>query len=498
MFWYLVEKGDSLWMIAKKFGISLENLIKANPQIKDPNKIGVGDRVGIPLEEENGCACYVVQSGDTMWSIAKKFSISPEALIAANPQVGDADKLQTGERIRIPLDGDGGDTGIERNNGAIYYVKKGDTLFLIAQRYALNMDTLRRANPELGAGEALKEGMQLYLPGFHYRRNGETLSSIAAAYGVPLEALVAVNPRLGTGNGASAGEKLAIPRRANGDMAVYTVKQGDTLYKIAQKYNLPVEALLVANDDVIDSDLIYPDQKLAVPGPYIIAKGDTFYRIGTIYGISVSSLKAANPHLDAEALPVGAMVRIPASRGGISEKNEAGAGGVDYVVQSGDTLRSVAGMYRVPLAELLRANDIDEEDGILRPGTVLHVPTGYVQCVCYGAEHGDTLWRIAAKYGIRAGELLEANPGIRDGEELRGGELLMIPLRREERQGSADAPLAYPEVYTVESGDTLSSVAHRFGISVAQLRAANEAVKERDMIFPGQRLILLPERFRES
>ena len=72
MFYYTVAKGDSLWMIAKKFGISLEDLIKANPQIKDPNKIYEGNRVRIPLGQDEGRPYYVVQSGDTMWAIAKK------------------------------------------------------------------------------------------------------------------------------------------------------------------------------------------------------------------------------------------------------------------------------------------------------------------------------------------------------------------------------------------------------------------------------------------
>lgn len=491
-------------MIAKKFGISLENLIKANPQVKDPNKIGIGERVGIPLEEENGCFCYVVQSGDTMWSIAKKFHVSGDELLSVNPHVEDADQLRPGQTVQIPRNREsGGDTGIERNNGALYYVKSGDTLFLIAQRYAMNMDTLKRANPEIGSDENLREGMQLYLPGFHYRKNGETLRSVAKRYGVALEDLIEINPQLGIDDSVTTGEKIAIPRRPNGDMAVYTVKPGDTLYKIAQKYNVPVEALLFANADIVDSELIYPEQQLSVPGPYLLGKGDTFYRIGTLYGVSTASLVAANPDLNADTLPVGAMVRIPAAARGEARKDPEAHGGVDYVLQSGDTLSSVAKMYRVPLDELLRANEISDVDPEeTRPGTVIHVPTGYVQCVCYEAGSGDTLWRIAAKYGIRAGDLLTANPQISDGERIGVGEVLMIPLYSVQDNGlyreEPTYSLAYPEIYTVQSGDTPYSVAHRFGISVSQLRAANKALNGRDMIFPGQQLIVLPERFREE
>ena len=89
-------------MIAKKFGISLEELIKANPQIKDPNKIHEGETVRIPLEEIDGKTVYVVQNGDTMWNIARKFGVTVEGLLRENPQVTDGDVLSVGWKIRIP------------------------------------------------------------------------------------------------------------------------------------------------------------------------------------------------------------------------------------------------------------------------------------------------------------------------------------------------------------------------------------------------------------
>ena len=82
---YMISKGDTLWMIAKKFGVSLEALIKANPQIKDPNKIRVGETVRIPLEEIDGRIVYTAQNGDTMWNIARKFGVSTEALLLKIP-----------------------------------------------------------------------------------------------------------------------------------------------------------------------------------------------------------------------------------------------------------------------------------------------------------------------------------------------------------------------------------------------------------------------------
>ena len=410
----------------------------------------------------------------------------------ANPQVSDADAILPGQKIFLPLTEEGGCPAvIGVNNGALYEVKSGDTLFLIAQRYAMNMDTLLRANPEIGNGERLVPGMQLYLPGSHYVKSGETLSSIAALYGVELRDLIAVNPQVEHADRIEVGEKLAIPRRKNGDMALYIVKQGDTLYKIAQKYNISVESLLGNNGDVIDSDLIYPGQKLRIPGPFILRKGDTFYRIGEIYGVSVTDLEDANPHLDPNRLPVGAMVKIPVYPCCLRKKPMP-CGGVDYVVQRGDTLSGIAAMYRVPLKEVRKANpDIKDPDRI-RPGMVVHIPTGYVEVIPYVVQRGDTIWRIAAKFGISAGALLHANHQLGNADRLSPGDVLQVPLGKGMRDPETEQDAAYPRIYGVQDGDTLETVAERFGTTVERICRANEGVRGDDDVFPGRQLIVLP------
>ncbi len=45
---YRVRKGDTLWAIARRFKVKLDELIAANPQLKDPNKLAIGDRINIP------------------------------------------------------------------------------------------------------------------------------------------------------------------------------------------------------------------------------------------------------------------------------------------------------------------------------------------------------------------------------------------------------------------------------------------------------------------
>jgi LysM repeat protein len=104
---YVVQRGDSMAKIASKFGIDLESLLEANPQIIDPNLIRKGQVITIPgqagtLTVEASPSTYVVQRGDSMAKIAAKFGIGLQQLIAANPQIPDPDLIRRGQVIRIP------------------------------------------------------------------------------------------------------------------------------------------------------------------------------------------------------------------------------------------------------------------------------------------------------------------------------------------------------------------------------------------------------------
>lgn len=550
---YMLAKGDTLWMIAKKFGVTLEELIKANPQIKDPNKVFPGEEVNIPLPVTDGKSVYIAQSGDTMWSIAKKFSLSLDALLAANSQIEDADVIQVGQKIYVPLPGGGrtqmsytmqsGDTiwrvaqkygvsaealiaanpqiknadrifpgltvkvplaasatnAIGVNSGALYFVKNGDTIFNISQRYAINPETLMAANPQVADANRLRPGMQLYLPGFHYVRSGETLYFIATFYHVDLETLISVNPQITDTDEIDVVDKIAIPRQENGDIATYTVKQGDTIYKIAQKYNVPVEALLNANREIISADLIYPSQKLQIPGPHLVQKGQTFFGIANLYGLSMEALKKANPQIsDPDMIHRQIMVVIPPAERHSCRRGEDT--GVDYEAQRGNTPDSIAEMFHVSLGELLENNPQLRSGEHVQPGFMVHVPTGYVEYVSYVVQQGDTVYQIARMYDIGARDIIRANPRIVNADYVEPGMMLTIPIRmksdgkvpEEEREPESVNRRLYPEIYVVRRGDTLHSIAARYHITAKQLRRANASLKDNDTVYAGQQLIVLP------
>lgn len=91
---YMVQSGDTFYSIAKKYSITVQQLQDANPGV-DPTKLQIGQQIIIPV------TTYTVQAGDTFYSIAKKYNITVQQLQGANPGV-DPTKLQIGQQITIP------------------------------------------------------------------------------------------------------------------------------------------------------------------------------------------------------------------------------------------------------------------------------------------------------------------------------------------------------------------------------------------------------------
>jgi tyrosinase len=96
---YIVQQGDTLTAIATRFGVSLAALIAANPQITNPNLIFPGQIITIPGQSPAPGPAYVVQQGDTLTAIAKRFGVSLAALIAANPQITNPNLIFPGQII---------------------------------------------------------------------------------------------------------------------------------------------------------------------------------------------------------------------------------------------------------------------------------------------------------------------------------------------------------------------------------------------------------------
>lgn len=230
------------------------------------------------------------------------------------------------------------------------------------------------------------------------------------------------------------------PSRYQSGVSYYVVRAGDTLTRIARRFGLTVRAICALND-IADPDRIYVGQVLrlmsardAVPRGgevlHVVTAGETLSALARKYGVSVRALMDANDLTDPDRIYPGQVLHIP-GRGLVSRPTTA-AHPLDrtYLVQPGDTLDGIARRLGTTWRELARANGLANPDRIY-PGQLLAIGatplsertrafTGY--CV---AQPGDTLARIAQRYGASTAGLRSAN-ALSAQEEPAPGRVLRV------------------------------------------------------------------------
>ncbi|WP_074034109.1 LysM peptidoglycan-binding domain-containing protein [Exiguobacterium sp. AT1b] len=158
----------------------------------------------------------------------------------------------------------------------------------------------------------------------------------------------------------------------------YTVKSGDTLYSIARTYGITVSALAAANK-ITNFNLISVGQVLIIPGTtvtppptttvkYTVKSGDTLYKIATMYNTTVAKIAAANKITNVNSITVGQVLIIPGTT-----VTPPPTTTVKYTVKSGDTLYKIATMYNTTVAKIAAANNITNVN-LISVGQVLTIP----------------------------------------------------------------------------------------------------------------------------
>jgi N-acetylmuramoyl-L-alanine amidase len=155
-----VQPGDSLYTLAARYGTTISNIMQANglwsSQIVPGQALRINpSNTGTPSTVPSSSTVYTVRSGDTFFLIAQRFGISVDALKQANGL--SSNYLTVGRQLVIPK----GSTS--SNSSATYRVKSGDTVYLIAKAYGISMDALRQANG-LGSNPVLYPGQVLKIP----------------------------------------------------------------------------------------------------------------------------------------------------------------------------------------------------------------------------------------------------------------------------------------------------------------------------------------------
>ena len=288
--------------------------------------------------------------------------------------------------------------------------------------------------------------------------NPEDLARIQANYKEYVDAVV--DAVIATANGQT------IPSGQGGNY--YTVKSGDSLWSIANKYNTTVNELKSLNN--LSSNILQVGQILVLPSStnddnsgntYTVKLGDSLWSIANKYNTTVNELKSLN-NLSSDVLQIGQVLSVPSNSVSV---------GNTYTVKSGDSLWSIANKYNTTVSNLKSLNNLSSD--VLQIGQVLNVPSNSVSMGnTYTVKSGDSLWNVANRYGISVAELKSLNNLSSD--VLQIGQVLNVPSSN--------------NVYIVKSGDSLWSIANRYGTSVSELKSLNNLSSNSLTI--GQELIL--------
>lgn len=274
-----VARGENLTVIARRYQVDVEDLRAWNDLRSD--RLAVGQELRIPEEDQEW---YVVKRGDTLLQIALDHEITLDYLKRLNDLRRDG--IREGQRLRLrpaPTD------------EPVHVVRGGDNLTVIARRYGLTVDELKRINDL--RSDRIFVGQQLRLREVdrtvHVVERGDALSEIAKAYGLTLAELMAINGL--ESNVIHPGQELRL--RSNGGeprLATYEVRRGDNLTEIARLHQMSLRELRDLND--IRGSVIHPGQRLTVRPRLGTAaeKGEFDWHDLTVTVPGVRRLDAAN------------------------------------------------------------------------------------------------------------------------------------------------------------------------------------------------------------
>ncbi|MBQ7887292.1 MAG: LysM peptidoglycan-binding domain-containing protein [Clostridia bacterium] len=145
---YRVQRGDSFYLIARKFGVSVRSLMNANPTIA-AGRLLVGDILCVPTGEGRSCpvgsSAYTVQPGQSVVDVMLASNVSLRALREYNEDIR-LTALRPGDVLCVPP---GGDRGLCENGGPVYRMQEGDTLDEIAALNGTTVEQMLRLNANL-------------------------------------------------------------------------------------------------------------------------------------------------------------------------------------------------------------------------------------------------------------------------------------------------------------------------------------------------------------
>ena len=259
---------------------------------------------------------------------------------------------------------------------------------------------------------------------------------------------------------------------------------------------------------------------------HTVGRRETLAKIARRYGVSSTELAALNNIAGYRSnVRRGQVLRIPVVNQGqeqlatisdaepVAPKKQGSTARqtTTHTVQSGESLASIAKRYSVEVSDLRSWNDLRSNDGTIHPGQELVVNVSarpeatasveriaVTKIVRHKVRRGETLSSIADRYGMSVQELRSLN-GLSRKAVLKAGKSIKVQKTSTEQYASSSKSSSKssssksskkPKTYKVQRGDTLSTIADKFGMSISQLRKANPSLRNSDNIRAGQQIRL--------
>ena len=438
---YVVQSGDSLTNLAARFDLSLKQLADYN-NLSVTDGLFVGQKLTLVEPKTNtrnnqqtvrvpetktstaqkvATKSYTVKRGEYLKLIADRYALSNQELADLTPGLTSGSNLLVGQKINVPLhEVSQTEDNVEPKNTVKYEnvsastsyktenytVQRGDTLSSIATKSKITLNELAELN-KLKSSSGVRLGQTIKIPAGstvpeqYVVQSGDSLNAIASKYDLTVNYIADLNGLERTA-GVRVGQRLKLtgdaPTKANNSSAntkakedsvpdTYTVKSGDTLTSIANRYALQLEDVAALNNLSRDSN-VRIGQKLKLAGDVSKAESAKAYN-----GKSASNNKS------------------------VSSKNTE-----KYTVKAGESLNSIASRLGMSGRELAELNDLKANSSLQR-GQSISIPKTVTE---YKVKRGDTLIGLASKYGMEINALAEMND-LTPKTQLRIGDVIKVP-----------------------------------------------------------------------
>lgn len=505
-----VKKGESLYSIAKQYGTTVDELKKMN---NIPGGIHAGQELIIKQatttaevkESSPVKRTHKVISGESLYSIAKLYNVSPEELRKSNPGISAG--IRAGQTLEIPAI----EAQPEQGKQELVAQQSSATSQPAASIKSIQNQTREEARsvkvPEY-KGELNDKNSRILQ---HKVHPGENMSTISRDFKVPLDELLALNNTQSTRLEVGQTIQIRVPIPTNtvkpSSKSNLPIVLGSNKEEAVQLPELPQTSTPVASAGNMvheEKNSISPATQERATQSYTVLRHDNLSAIARKYNMTLSEIRDLNGLKNNHITP-GKQVLVYASASNkpvASQKvSEPAATKQDsYTVRKGDILSEIAKRFNLTNTELKNMNGM--KDNKVHVGQVLIVNPAAAQTAeskpsktsstekptFYTVHKGDNLDVIARKYNLTAEELKSLN-NLQSSKISAGQKLMVAGTPESQRTQTASTPqkASYSTTdYTVKKGDNLDVIARKHNLTVEELKTLNDM--QSNKISAGQKL----------